>query len=150
MANSVRENILANILTTLQGITTINGYVNTISSVQRWSQDGNSLANVPCIIVNAGQEDCEDRPGFITNCKLSVLLDVWSVKPTDTDTHLNSLLGDIKKSLMSDYTRGGYAIATRIKNILPFESTEGQPYCGLMVNVEVEYRHKTTDPTTAV
>ncbi|MEI8350093.1 MAG: hypothetical protein WCI77_08055 [Candidatus Omnitrophota bacterium] len=150
MANTVRENILANIKTVLTGITVAGGYANTIASVQRWNQSGNSFIDTPCLIINAGPEEKEHRPGFITSCKLSVLIDLWVIKPTDSDTYLNSLLGDVEKALMTDYTRGGYAANTKLLGVLPFEAAEGQPYCGLIINVEIEYRHKSTDPTTAV
>lgn len=148
MADTIREKILDNLQTTLQAITVAGGYVNTIASVQKWAQSGNALAALPTIIINAGPEDRENRPGFITSCKLSVILDVYTVAATDTDAALNSLLGDITKALMADYTRGGYAVNTTIKSVIPFEAIEGQPYAGLIITVEIEYRHKLTDSTS--
>ena len=155
MENTVRELILANIKTTLEGIIAGAEYGNTIASVQRWKQSGNILTSVPCIIVNAGQENLEQRPGLKTSQKLTATIDLWTrhdetVNPGSTDSYLNNLLGDIKKILMVDYTRGGYAVNTRIMSIIPFESTQGQPYAGLIIDCEIEYRHNITDPTTAV
>ncbi len=149
----VKENILANVKTTLEAITISNGYVNTVLSVQRWIQKGNSLINVPCIIVNAGPEEMEMSPNpFFTN-KLLVYLDVWvrqdESDTQSTDTILNSLLGDIIKALMVDNTRGGYAIDTNIKSNVPFETVEGQPHAGIVVEVEIIYQHKLTDPSVA-
>lgn len=146
MADTIREKILDNILTTLSGITVLAGYVNNLTAA-KFAQGGNDLSTVPAAIMSAGPEECEDRPGLITSCKLDVIIDVYTIAATDTDAALNSLLGDIKKAMMADYTRGGYAVATRIQNIIPFESIEGQPYCGLIINCEVEYRHQVTNPT---
>lgn len=153
MADTIREKILANIKTTLETITVANGYNKTIASVQRWKQSGNALKTVPCIIIGAGHEEYEDRPGFITSCKFSVMLDLWirhneTVDNMSTDALLNIYLGDIKKALMVDHHRGGYAAATRIQTTVAFEGfEEGAPNAGLIVGVEIEYRHKTTDPT---
>ena len=149
----VKENILANIKTTLEGITIPNGYANSILSVQRWIQKGNSLVDVPCIVINCGPEEMEMSPNpFFTN-KLLVYLDVWvrqdESDTQSTDTILNSLLGDIIKALMIDNTRGGFAIDTNIKSNVPFETVEGQPHAGIVVEVEIIYQHKLTDPSIA-
>ncbi len=155
MADTIREKILENIKTILEGISIANGYNNDIASVQRWKQAGNSLIQVPCIIVNAGPEEKEQRPGLMSSCKFSCFVDVWirhdeNDNPGSTDKILNSLLGDIEKALMVDYQRNGNAVNTRILRNLSFETTEGQPYAGLIIDIEVEYRHKIDDPTQAV
>lgn len=155
MAETIREKIIEDIKTTLETITIANSYQNDIQSVQRWKQSGNSLIQVPCIIVNAGPEEKEQRPGLMTSCKLSVMIDLWirhdeNDVPGSTDKLLNSLLGDIEKALMADYQRSNNAVNTRILRNISFEAVEGQPYAGLIIEVEVEYRHKTTDPTQAV
>ncbi len=151
MSDSVRESILKNIKTTLDGITVANGYNNNVASVQRWKKQGNSLRQVPCVIVNAGPEEKELVPNPLFTCRLSVYLDVWVTQDdtdtTDTDTLLNSLLGDVEKVLMVDYTRGGYARDTTIKGNAPFETIEGEPFAGITIEVEILYRHQQTDPS---
>ena len=150
---TVRENILANIKTTLEGITVANGYANTIASVQRWDKRGNALRLVPCIIVNAGQEEKEMSPNPYFTCRLSVYLDVWmrqdDADSTATDTLLSSVLGDIEKALMVNNTRGGYAIDTNIKSNVPFETVEGQPHAGLTIELEILYQHTQSNPSIA-
>jgi hypothetical protein len=147
---TVKESILENLKTTLETIRTGNGYNNTIASVQRWRQAGNSLVAVPCIVINAGPEEKEPVPNPFTTCKFSVYLDVWMRQAQDdlqsTDTILNSLLGDIEKALMIDYTRGGYAKDTNIKSNVLFETLEGQPQAGIIIELEIIYQHKQNDP----
>ena len=155
MTDTVREKILDNIETTLKGIKTASGYGNDIVSVQRWEQAGNSLVKTPCIIINSGPEEKEHRPGLIISCKFSVIIDLWIRHDKNsfvksTDSYLSSLLGDIEKVLMIDHTRGDYAAATRILSIIPFETTSGQPYAGLTIECEIEYRHLVSDPTQQV
>ncbi len=148
MANTVRENILANVKTTLEGISIANGYNNDIASIQRWKQKGNLLRQVPCIIINAGLEDKKPGPDPLVTCKLTVSLDLWIRDDSDnpTDTILNSLFGDIEKALAVDYTRGVSATDTNILSSTPFETVEGAPHAGLMIEVEVHYRHQRTNP----
>jgi hypothetical protein len=147
---TVRESILQNLKTTLEGISTANGYDNDIAGVQRWRQSGNSLLNVPCIVINAGPEEKEPVPNPFTTCKLTVYLDVWMRQDAAdlqaTDTLLNSLLGDVEKALMQDISRGGFAKDTNIKSNVLFETLEGQPQAGIIVELEIIYQHKQNDP----
>jgi hypothetical protein len=151
--NSVRECILEELQNTLSAITKDNGYNNNIANVQRWRQRGNSLKEIPCIIINTGIETKEPGPFPLTTCKFSIQIDVWIRQSDDderpTETLLNSLLVDIEKALMQDYTRGNKAQNTNLLSIAPFETVEGQPYAGLILEVEVLYRHLQTDPAVA-
>ena len=150
---TIRERILANIKTTLEAITIVNGYVNTIASVQRWDKRGNPLRQVPCIVVNAGQEEKQMSPNPYFTCRLSIYLDIWirqdEADATATDVILSGILGDIEKALMIDNTRGGFAIDTNIKSNVPFETVEGQPHAGLTIELEVLYQHTQSDPSIA-
>lgn len=150
---TIRERILANIKTTLEAITTGNGYSNTIASVQRWDKRGNPLRLVPCIVVNAGQEEKQMQPNPYFTCRLSIYLDLWirqdESDSTATDVILSSLLGDVEKTLMIDTTRGGFAIDTNIKSNVPFETVEGQPHAGLTIELEILYQHTQSDPSIA-
>lgn len=147
---TVRESILENLKTTLEAISIANGYHNDIASVQRWRQSGNSLLNVPCIVINAGPEEKTPEPNPFTTCRFTVYLDVWmrqdAADPQPTDSLLNSLLGDIEKALMVDYTRGGFAKDTNIKSNVLFETLEGQPQAGIIIELEIIYQHKQDDP----
>lgn len=154
MSTSRRELILDNIKDTLAEISIANGYNNDIANVQRWKQHGNSLKDVPCIIISAGREEKDPTPYPQTTAKLTIFIDIWTRQDdedsSDTDTLLDSLLLDIEKALMADYTRGGYAENTDIRGITPFETIEGQPHCGIMIELEIVYKHKQTDPALLV
>jgi len=147
---TVRESILENLRTTLSGVTIANGYHNDIQSVQRWRQSGNSLLSVPCIVINAGPEEKNPAPNPFMTCRLTVYLDIWTRQDAAdmqaTDTILNSLLGDIEKAIMQDITRGGFAKDTNIKSNVLFETLEGQPQAGVVMELEIIYQHKQDDP----
>lgn len=151
--STIRENILAHIKTTLEGITEANGYNNDIASVQRWMQRGNILKSVPCIVISAGQEDKRPEPNPLMSCRITVYLELYlrqnETDQTPTDSLINSLLGDIEKALMLDYTRGGNSLDTNIRAIIPFETQEGQVNAGAVIEIEVLYQHQQNDPETA-
>ncbi|MCK9555013.1 hypothetical protein M0R36_04250 [bacterium] len=153
MNETVREKILQNLKTTLESITTDNGYNFDFNAdtVQRWSMHGNSLVDVPTVILSPGDE--EEKGGTLPyiQCELTVYLDVFFINNESdsivTDTYLNRLQGDIKKAVLSDYSRGGYAIDTNVRGTTPFETTEGQQYAGIIIEIGITYQHKRNDPT---
>lgn len=151
---SVREQIIENIKTTLETITQGVVYENSIASVQRWMQRGNKLYDTPCIVINEGEESKEPVPQGVITCHLNVTFDLWTVQDesddTATGTYLNSFLRDIEKALLMDTTRGGKAQDTKLQSIIPFETVEGQAYAGLIIEVEIRYRHLEGDPDTAI
>ena len=148
--SSIREHIMENIKTTLAGVTVANGYANNIKNVQRWDMRGKASVDVPYITIAAGEEGMDPVPYPMFTCRLSVFIDVWIRQIEDdvvkTDTLLSSLVADIKKAMMLDATRGGYAKNTIPKTIIPFEPSEGCPEAGIVVEVEVVYQHRRDNP----
>lgn len=153
MADTIREKILKNIKTTLEGIAVANGYVNTVQNVQRYQLHGNSLATVPCITIIDADENKKDLPGLIKECELHTVINIYLTHdtiadPVSTDELINSWIGDIEKALMVDYTRGGYAEMTKIEGNMLFELDEGVTYAGIMIEMTILYKHKADDPTS--
>lgn len=148
--STVRENILVNLQTTLEGISEDNGYSNDIASVQRWMQRGNALREVPCIVIAAGQEDKTPDPNPLMTCHLSVYLFIYLRQDANdddpTDSLINSVIGDVEKALVVDNTRGGYARDTNIRSVMPFETSEGQVNAGAVLELDVIYQHLQSDP----
>lgn len=147
-----RELILQNVKTTLEGITIENGFTNnfTAATVQRWNQAGNSTAMTPCIIINAGTEKITAGPHPYYTAELTVQLDVWyrqdESDTTPSDDHLSSLLADVLKAMLTDETRGGYANDTNYVSNVPFETVDGQPYCGLIIELSIQYEFDPLNP----
>jgi hypothetical protein len=150
---TVRERILQNIKTVLESVTIANGYNFdfTPATVQRWSMHGNRMVDMPMVVISPGDEDESSMPNPFEECLLTLYLDIFFVNdendPVPTDTYLNRLQGDIKKAVLQDPTRGGEAVDTDVLGTTPFETTEAQPYAGIIMEVRVRYRHLRTDPT---
>lgn len=151
MTDTIRELIQQNIDAVLKTITIANGYNNTVVSVQRWEQNGNSLLLAPCIIQVPNPEEKTEGPHPYSTCRLpiDIYIFVRHDKTEDsraTDAILNSLLGDIEKALKIDSTRGGNAENTIIKNNSFIVNEQGEPISGIIVEIEVVYYHQTTNP----
>ncbi len=150
---TVRERILQNIKTVLEGVTIVNGYNFDFNpqTVQRWSMHGNRMVDMPMVVISPGDEDESSLPNPFEECLLTLYLDIFFVNeendPVSTDTYLNRLQGDIKKAILQDSTRAGNAVDTDVLGTTPFETTEAQPYAGIIMEVRVRYRHLRTDPT---
>jgi hypothetical protein len=153
MSDSVREKILENIRTTIATVTIANGYVNTLASVQRWKQIGNSCKDIPCVVIVEDSENKKPVPNPNFSCILPVDILIYTRQEESdtrsTGTLLNSLLADVEKVLMVDVTRGGYAHDTNITGNDPFPTVPGEPAAGIILNIEIEYQHTQTDPTVA-
>ncbi len=153
---TVRERIIANLKTTLEGITIAGGYNFNFSpeTIQRWSMHGQSMVNLPAIVISPGNEDEKALPNPLEECLLTIYLDVFFVTNAgdaiSTDTYLNRLQGDIKKTVLMDPTRGGLAVDTDVLGTTPFETTDGQPYAGIIMEIGIRYRHLRTDPTALI
>lgn len=152
MANTVRENILGNVKTTLEGITVVLGFANTIASVQRWDMRGKTSATTPYITIAAGTELKDPAPYPLYTCRMTVFVIVWvrqlSSDVTKTDSLFSLIVGDIEKALMTDPTRGGYAQNTVLRSNTPGESSDGEPEACMIIEVEILYRHRRDDPTS--
>ena len=102
-------------------------------------------------VISPGDEDESSLPHPFEECVLTVYLDVFFINDESdvvpTDTYLNRLQGDIKKAILLDNTRGGDAIDTDVLGTTPFETTEAQPYAGIIMELRIRYRHLRSDPT---
>lgn len=159
MADSVRELIMKDIQRTLETITTANGYRNTLASVQRFNQAGQSLANTPVCVLMEG-EDSVDQEGplagsfSLTSRTLSVSIVVVHCQDLDADARsasevMNGLIQDIQKAMQVDHTRGGVALDTMEIGIGEMDVEEGQPEIVQTIGFRIRYRHQRTDPTIA-
>ncbi len=152
--SSIRESILGNIKTTLAAMTVAGGYNYAPATVERWKQKGQSTQASPHIIIHAGPENKHPGPDPQQTCVLSLLIEYGyrqdDTDTTESDTIVSKLLEDIEKALLADNTRAGYAEDTTITGNIPFEVVDGQPRFGIMVQVEVQYKHALLNPASYV
>lgn len=153
MADSIRELIIKNIVTTLQGITTGAGYNNTIVSVQRPMPDGNTFTSWPMILVLEGEDQVvqENNPHLTHDLTVGIVF-MTRINPASDSRSINEVLNslerDVHKALMVDRHRGANALDTVWVDELPYHAEEGQPELARLMVYSIRYRHQATDPNT--
>ena len=110
---STRENIIANVKSTLEAVATTNGYNYTLSGrVHRFLKHWDDCNEFPQVFVSDGEETKDYSENPIVDCFLTVVIRGYEHDTTDASTKINNLIEDIEKALAVDYTRGGYAVNT--------------------------------------
>lgn len=150
--DSIKEKILKNIKTTLETITTTNGYDNTIASVQRHQIGGQDTVSTPYIIVVQGDETTvKEGPDPYVTKRMEIHFDVITRQDTDTDNRnadevMNSIEADIEKSMQLDSSRGGNAFDTGTLEVIPLAVEEGSVDINAIMSLNIEYRQRRDDP----
>lgn len=119
MANPVIENILANVATTLGGITTLAGY-NQSLTVERLSPGtGDRKTNNLAVVYleqlrrsTGEEEDTQSETQWLADIVVELTGAVGTAGTTPMDQTLLKLWADCYKAMMADGTRGGYALST--------------------------------------
>lgn len=136
---SKRESIAANLVTTLQAMTT----PVQAKLVTREPFDFTKLSNAqfPAIMVQTSTETREDATIGGADILREGSIDyqmIGYVKATSLDTARNQLVEAMENALDIDRTRGGYALDTQIVSV---ETDEGSidPIGGVIVTARVQY-----------
>lgn len=152
MATDIRESIFVNIQETLQGILERDGYNYTIDPdnvlIIRGKRDDSAYAE-PIIFIYPGEERTileKGEKGRDYN-ELDVQIEAFIRGEKDTmNTNINKIIADLKKSLGTDHTRGGYAIDTFFTSNNVFITDLTGDKCGVILNIEIHYMHNYADP----
>lgn len=151
MAEPILEQIAANLLTALSGITVANGYHYTLTGT-RPIVDG-YYGDAPCDLtfqLTQGQEELLDGAAltqeFIQPFMVVVIAMNLQTDTTPIDKKRNRILADIRKAVMSDYTRGGLAIDTMWGPSSSFMNDGDFVFEGVMAEIRVHYRTEHNDP----
>ena len=138
---SVREDIAANLVTSLQAITS----PVTIKYVTREPFEFDKLRNAqyPAILVRTTNENREDATVGGSISQRFGVIDyqlVCYVKGTGLDTARNNIVEAIEEKLDVDRSRGGYALDTQLITV---ETDDGSiaPVGGVILTVRCEYQY---------
>lgn len=150
MTKPVIENIADNVLDTINGITIANGYNYNLSAVRKRRIDFEDEAwdDLSCLILQTKVNELDS--GYSTKeWEQFFEVFVFAQDPDDSDisidTKLNQIRSDIEKAIMTDTTRGGFAIDTMIHGAV-FDDDNG--YSAVAVSFSVHYRVNELNPYT--
>ena len=147
-SGTIEERIMDEIQATLEGITTDDGFSQTIAKVVRrkgtpWTE----FTTYPSIDfwLMSENKSLHERVNF-QECHMIIDIGAYTSK-ANPDQALAYLAADIEKALMVDHTRGGLAIDTNItEHEHVFGEENRKPSGAVFVNVDIHYIHKSNDP----
>lgn len=153
---SIRENILANVKTTLQAIapggTPAAGYATAVKQVFRWGMDATQVLEFPILVFGDLNEAYTQNSLQLLHRTLTVVVEGFHKVEFESDDTVaqaaTSFLADIEKALMADVTRGGNAVDTILKSNEVFVESSGSPLIWISVAADVKYRTKLTNPAS--
>jgi len=147
MADSIREKIMLNVKSTLEGITTLAGYqVQVQKVVKDWALTNLNIDTYPTIIIIPDAEPKKQSPVEHYTCNLNLALECYVNAQSDISSQVNILLADVEKALMADHTRGGFAIDTTLTGNNAFYSVVDTPRAGVIITIRIDYQHKYNSP----
>jgi len=154
MADSIRERIMENWLTTLQGISIANGYENDLDTVERWKLPHNDQEGMIVLQIKQGDEDRGDADIQLETRVLQIHTAIRVRHQGDddglsTDTRLNRVEQDIFKASQVDRSRGGLAYETRWLGSGEADADESGSRGERVITYEVWYRHNPNDESLA-
>ncbi|MGA1979461.1 MAG: hypothetical protein ABSG99_02695 [Sedimentisphaerales bacterium] len=149
MSTPITEYIAENIKTAINAITSANGFNQDLVAIRRKRVDFYNVAPEDGKVLIMQAED--DKPGQTVGCAewlqkyLIAAIVIDSDSATDSiETKMAKVRDDIRKKLVEDTTRGGYAIDTINGPATPFDDGEG--FTGIILEMDVHYRTQFADP----
>lgn len=126
MSYPIAELIVQNVVTTLGGVTTGNGYQNTLA-VEREKQPFNSPANRLAVVMKGELQPQNNSPLGLDEYVLPLGIVFYVIQSESNEAaitqSLYSIAADIHKVLMVDVHRGGYAVNTEFESDDIFSSS---------------------------
>lgn len=141
-----RELILANLITTLEGITTGEGYSMTVRKVSRQFQMPDQVNDFPWLYVYSEDERLTHEPDFEERSIWTVgILGYIKLQQSLKSTEMEKLIGDVKKVVMVDTTRGGNCTSTVVDSIVNLTG-EPSPFGIFAVLLQIVYHYDVLSP----
>ena len=150
---SIRGLIVDNVKTTLEGITTANGYnqdVKYVSSENLKAPDELTIEQKPSLQIIDGDEDKNAADVDSLECFLEIVITGYLERINDADplqARLRNLMNDTEKALMVDETRGSKAIKTDVTKLVTDKGVL-EPHAMFDMTIMVKYFHNRKDPSS--
>jgi hypothetical protein len=146
MGKPIVDLITDNLLTTLQGVTTVAGYHYTLTVAHHDKIEGDAPADKLCILYRGDTEsELDEAPQGCQQWRQAYSLVCYAfatqASPDAPDEKASTIGADVCKALQVDYTRGGYAFDTIID--VPELLAGGN---GIIINFACRYQTRFSDP----
>lgn len=158
MADSVREKVLKNIVTTLQAINGAGSYLTDLKSrVYRYGASYLDRPAYPLILVGEPTETVKwlNAQQQLVDVMATIRLDAAMIADphgvtTPASTVISNLVADMILAILATPNRGGNAVETHIDSIEGGTAEETGHFCFAVMTIRVHYRFRSTDPTLPI
>jgi len=138
------------LVSTLQGITGA-GYHTAVAAVHRYRGDNSMLLQqVPAIILDAPQSRVRDSVNGMLEFDMSTTVRLVLADRIEPGQELEWFCADARKALLTDVTRGGAAMDTKVESETLYQSDAGTSIAVADLGVRVRFRHVYDDPNTPI
>ncbi|MBI5192763.1 MAG: hypothetical protein HZA08_04895 [Nitrospirae bacterium] len=131
---TTRQNILSNIVSTVQGVTSIKH----VEANRFTAVDAEVMPYPACFIYSDREERVEEVLSRET-WRWTVILEVWMHGNTDAET----MLAAIHKAMQDDYTRGGYAYNSYRTGVEFLVIDPSKETHAMLITYTIRYYHAT-------
>lgn len=148
----VQEQIVDDVISALETITTGNGYHQTLNQVHRVKDAIEPYVDAPMVDVLISGETNQDEEingsYGITTRDLELSLWAYVKDMNDPDQELSYIQADVEKALLADVHRGQLAQNTIVNQVSRiYLNRNDNDYTGaISIRVTVRYQHRLTDP----
>jgi len=153
--DSIRERIVDDVVTALEGITLANGYGFEVVKVYREAFAAINFPAYPVFNVIEVDENDETRLlggtiGATTGSKwhhtLTLAVGCLIEARDNASESVNEMLAAVQRAVMVEPTRGGLAIDTKLAGSQQFVEIDTEPVGLLQVKLDITYRHSYLNP----
>lgn len=155
-AQTVREQVLRNVVTTLEGISGLDGFNTKVLRVSR-KNTGRAPEPRPAIQI---EEPEEQGPSLnhgsrigdpVTEINMTLLIHYWlDAGGKDSETLISQALGDIQRAMNDDPGRGEWAECTYFDGSTAFDVSDPVGVVCVFTRWTIKYRFQSKDPTVVV
>ena len=154
--DTIRERILADVQTTLSGITAAGGYKTDVASVERYRLHWDDAQEQPVLVIYSAQEqartatlrDANDVAPWTMRLIIDGIHEVGDGHKY-LDQAANEIYADILRAMEQDVSRGGVAVDTVPVSFAWTPTQENETRVEIHVEYDILYRTQRNDPTVA-
>ena len=150
MADPTKTLIVENLQTALQNITVANGYHRNVRTVSRLAKELSDAQGDAIFIAACREKKVPMSTTLRTEVTLTVMLAAIVYEQGDLAQAIDEIATDIEKAISVDESRGSKATSTNFVSVEDAATEGTDPLGSCLVEVEIVYRHRWGDPTTAV
>jgi len=150
MAEPIIEQIAEHLKTSINLITTTNGFNENLRAIRPKRKDFEDASWADKDVIISQVEAEKSEGGSFTKEWEQFFMLTCIVIDSDTasdpiDTRCNKIAADIEKKLLEDPSRGGLAIDTNVHAKVPFKDDEAA-ISGIAIQISVQYRTQENNP----